>query len=238
MELPGKSLPKSEYYTEGVAEYVMVLFPGEFKGICVDVGAYDPMWLSNSWILEQAGWEVHCIEPNPKCIPQLKKLRKYVYECACGEHNEDNVELFVYYNDTAGEAAGTGLIKHTDPYAEKIFSHTLTTNVRTLDWLMENEIKRDHIDYLSIDVEHNEMAVLRGTDLGRWKPKVIVIESLSDSEKAEQREWLKERMYRLVHRIVYNDIYIREDYYNSCLFLDQGVKTFRHSNPAYHPAIA
>lgn len=197
------------YWTEGVAEYVKELFPKEFKGICIEVGAFAPKFMSNSWIFEQDGWEVYCIEPNPKCILELKKYRKHALEYACGAENLDDQDLFVYPS-AIGEAAGTGLINHN---GTKNYLRIEKVTVRTLDWLMENEIKKDHIDYLSIDVERNEMSVLRGTDLARWNPEVIVIENLDDgkdSNSLDQHVWLETYGYVCRHRIVVNDIYIKE----------------------------
>ena len=222
----------NEHYSEGVAEYVLTLFPPDFKGICVDVGAYDPIWLNNSWLFEEEGWDAHCIEPNPSCIPKLKEYRKNVYEYACGSENKDSADFFVFAaNEIVGEAAGTGLIdfrlnKRSGERHKKIFSHQLKVKVRTLDWLMENEIKRDHIDYLSIDVERYEMEVLRGTDLTRWRPKVIVIERLE--EEYTQSDWLKSFNYRAIHRIVFNDIYIDEDFYQSNLVLNPITNTMEY----------
>lgn len=66
------------YVTEGVGEYVLTLFKG-FRGVCVDVGAYEPYWMNNSWIFERIGWDTYCIEPNPNCIEKLKKERKNVH---------------------------------------------------------------------------------------------------------------------------------------------------------------
>jgi FkbM family methyltransferase len=232
-----------EYITDGVPEYILTLFPKNFVGICVDVGAYDPFWISNSWIFEQAGWDVYCIEPNPSCIPRLKKYRKNVLEYACSYENKDDVELFVYSVNYAGpnllnketwngEASGTGLIDHSLIHQKNIadshnnlLSRIVKVKARTLDWLMENEIKQDHIDYLSIDVERNEIAVLKGIDLLKWNPKVISIENLSRDlsldvewddiwkDPKEQEIILTEHGYRYVHRITPNDIYIQQNYY-------------------------
>lgn len=211
-------------YSEGIAEYAMSLFPEGFKGICVDVGAYDPIWLSNSWLFEQAGWDCYCIEPNPRCIPRLKKHRKNVYEYACSDKNEDDATLFVYSSPAVGEAAGTGLIEQEDWYSKTLLSHQLKVKVRTLDWLVENELNIDHIDYLTIDVERGESAVLRGTDLARWQPKILVVENLEYIP--EQNQWIVDRGYRYVHRIVYNDIYIQLQYYVDRLVYDDTVKSF------------
>ena len=105
-----------------------------------------------------------------------------------------------------------------DKYHKQIFSRQLKVKVRTLNWLMENEIKRDHIDYLSIDVERHEMEVLKGTSLNKWKPKIIVIERLE--EDRIQSDWLESFNYRPIYRIAFNDVYIDEEFYQSNLVLN------------------
>ena len=208
------------YVTEGAAEYVVTLFPFAYVGVCVDVGAFDPLWTSNSWLFEQMGWDTYCIEPNPHCIPKLKKYRKNVLAYACSDFNSDNEKLYLFNSKNLGEfeeAAGTGLIDHrlgpSDPIRhEDIFSVEIPVKVRTLDWLMENEIKKEHIDYLSIDVENNELSTLCGISLFKWKPKVICIENINQVDKT-QLAYLSVRGYRLVHRIIFNDFYMLDDYY-------------------------
>lgn len=211
------------YITEGVGEYVLSLFKG-FRGVCVDIGAYHPYWLNNSWIFERIGWDTYCIEPNPNCIPELKRERKNVLEYACGNKNQDKVNLYIYKNEIVGEAGGTGLFSNpknlqiTDKWNVNEFSGKALVKVRTLDWLMENEIKKDHIDYLSIDAEKSEMDILRGTNLERWKPKIIVVENTDEDQ--EQRDHLAYRGYRRVNRIVFNDIYILESYYLEHIYIE------------------
>jgi FkbM family methyltransferase len=199
-----------EYITEGVGEFVQTLFPPDFKGTCIDVGAYDPFWISNSYLFEQAGWNVYCIEPNPHCIPKLKKYRKNVLQYACSNKNEDNIDFYIYALPTCGEAAGSGLLSQPNG---GIFQEKLTVTTRTLDWLMENKIKQDHIDFLSIDVERNEVNVLKGTNLDRWKPSVIAIENLYGFEKEDvvdpdQFEILSKYGYQRIYRVSFNDVYI------------------------------
>jgi FkbM family methyltransferase len=219
----------SEYLTYGEAEYCIKLFPENFKGVCVDIGAFDPFWISNSYLFNKLGWDVYCIEPNPHCIPKLKAYRKNVLQYACGSENKDDVDFYIFSIQYAGpqngqkleewygEAAASGLIKHTG--TETIPQELVKVNVRTLDWLMENEIRQNHIDLLSIDVERNEIDVLRGIDLNRWNPKVIIIESLYNLDHGKdisnmdidpiQGEYLGRFGYKFIHRIPVNDIYIK-----------------------------
>jgi len=211
------------YVTEGVAEYVLTLFKG-FRGVCVDIGAYHPYWLNNSWIFEKIGWDTYCIEPNPNCIPKLKEERLHVLEYACGSINKDSVPLFVYKNSTVGEAGGTGImnsphrIRSTDKWSFQEYIGKVSVNIRTLDWLMENEILEENIDYLSIDVENSEIDVLKGTDLARWKPKIIVIENINEDDA--QIQYLKDRGYRRVNRMIFNDIYVLDEYYMKNLYVE------------------
>src|SRR4030067_3293017 len=135
------------YLTEGVAEYVMTLFPPDYLGVCIDVGAFHPRWLSNSWIFEQKGWDTYCIEPNPHCLPALKGERKNVIDFACGSENKDNIDFYIYrtlwagYNDNDkeiwdGAGAYTGLIKHKESRGE--IQDIVKVNVRTLDHILDN----------------------------------------------------------------------------------------------------
>ncbi len=198
-----------QYETEGHAEFVKTLFPSDFIGVCIDIGAHHPTWISNSWIFEQAGWQTYCIEPNPNCIPELEKLRKIVLQYAVGDRNEDNVPFYIYSvsNDYAGpfhQASETGLFSKENM---KDWPTTLiNVKLRTFEWLMENEVKEGKVDYLSIDVEGAEMQVLSTLDTSRWKPKVIVIENYYDTP--DQHIWFRQHGYDLVKRIHLNNIYV------------------------------
>jgi hypothetical protein len=133
------------YVTEGVPEFVKTLFPIDFKGIGIDVGAYHSTWINNTWILEQAGWDIYCIEPNPHCLDELKANRKKVYPYAIGPKFSDDEILYIIKagHGPNGEAGGTGLLNHK-PEGElggsnwSIPKGTQTeqvkTRVRPLDW--------------------------------------------------------------------------------------------------------
>jgi FkbM family methyltransferase len=202
------------YFTEGIAEFVMAQFPHNFAGVCVDVGAYHPLWSSNSWIFEQVGWETYCIEPNPNRLPDLIKMRKNVIPVACSDKNENQVDFYIYktywteqgpetQNLWMSDGAFTGLIKYKDTDKTSI-SEVVKVDVRTLNDIF-TDYNISNVDYISIDVERNEMAVLRGLDLTKWKPTIIVIEN--ELNLTDQHGWLSSYGYKCIHRIGVNDIY-------------------------------
>jgi len=193
-----------------VSATVRALFPRDFRGVCIDVGAYHPTWLSNSNELERLGWDVYCIEPNPYCIPGLLGKRKNVLECAAGKRNIEQAPFYIYRtghgpDDMAGH---TGLMEkcEKDEAGEYELAHV---SVRTLDQLLGSPaIPVDRVDILLIDTEGTEMDVLRGFDIQTWKPKAIVIENI-DPGNTEQLDYLQARGYALRKRIIFNDIYER-----------------------------
>ncbi len=197
-----------ELWTEGVGEYVFTLFPSEYKGVFVDVGAFHPTLISNSYIFEQNGWYTYCIEPNPSCIDKLKSIRKNVFQYACGNINADDVPFYIYKSDgIAGEASCTGLIEHDDYYSKSMFHHVDYVKLRTLDWLIKHELKIHSIDILSIDVEGTELKVLQGLNLYRYTPTIIIIESITLEEHSQQLAFLSKYNYEQIYRISVNDIY-------------------------------
>lgn len=51
-------------------------FPSGYRGIFFDVGAYEPVNISNSYHFEMNNWDVHCFEANTLLIDGLKSQRK------------------------------------------------------------------------------------------------------------------------------------------------------------------
>jgi FkbM family methyltransferase len=53
------------------------------------------------------------------------------------------------------------------------------------------------INYVNIDCEGHDLAVLRGLDLNRCRPRIITIEGWTNEARGVQREYLEEYGYRL-----------------------------------------
>ena len=195
-----------------ISEYIVPMFQKGSIGVCIDIGAYDPIWINNSIELENLGWRCYCIEPNPHCIPALKSVRKNVLEYAIGATNKDNVDFYINYVDPLphhsrhlGEAGYTGINKIPTSQAGVVTVEKV--KLRTFEWVMENEIKEEHVDVISIDVEGNEMDVLATLDVSRWLPKVVICENSNNN--IEQHNWFEMMGFGKIKRHCDNDIYVR-----------------------------
>ena len=58
-------------------KYLSKFFDKEYKGTCVDVGAYDGISGSNSYFFEKNGWDCLCIEPVPESFNKCKTFELY-----------------------------------------------------------------------------------------------------------------------------------------------------------------
>jgi FkbM family methyltransferase len=160
-----------------------VLFRGR-RGVFVDVGARDGATISNTFYLEQSlGWTGLCLEPHPDLYNQLVRTRS----CQC---------LNVAASDRS--AAGLDFVKFLEePLGNSGFVSTFRDPARLAG--IRHEIIRvparplremlgayPLVDYLDIDVEGHELAVLRGIDFSTVRFGVIGVECEDGSSEAEE----------------------------------------------------
>ena len=63
-----------------VDEVLRSYFPDySYKGVFFDVGAFEPIRISNSHHFHLNGWKVYSFEANPAKIPLLKQHRDHVF---------------------------------------------------------------------------------------------------------------------------------------------------------------
>ena len=182
-----------------------------YKGVFFDVGAFEPIRISNSHHFYMNGWNVYSFEANPNLIEELKKHRQNVYNYAIYDEDKDEIEFNVVNdgNWTAGFSA-IELSKDYEtifPCATKTISK-IKVPQKTLNTIINTEIPDlTSIDIMSIDIEGGELKCLKGFDLNRFSPKVMVIENVTNDINI--KNYLEERGYRLDKQYAYNQFYIK-----------------------------
>jgi len=180
-------------------------------GICIEIGAYDGIFLSNTLFFENKGWTALCIEPIPDIFKQCKINRKLCYECCMGENDSLNEE-FTIFNVNGSQSAISSLEPDsrliTNLCHDKTLSLKINVKVRSLNLLLNELQFSKNINFISIDTENTELDVLKGIDLNVYNVKLFVIEN--NFNEAFCEEYLNRFGYTKINRIAVNDFYIKE----------------------------
>jgi FkbM family methyltransferase len=180
---------------------LIAAFFGPRKGTFVEVGANEPRARSQTFHLEQAGWSGVLIEPQPALAAQLRAERKakvFAVACSAPENVGKTLPLHV-----AGPLSSLDRARMAPGAAPEA---VIDVPVRTLDSVLEEAGTLAGFDFLSIDVEGHEIEVLRGFDVARWRPRLILLEDhVGDLSK---HRYLTRAGYRIIRRYENNGWYV------------------------------
>jgi len=182
-------------------------FDRKRKGTIIEVGAFDGRHLSNSYNLDKIGWNSVCIEPNPKYYNILIRNRpKAVCYNVAASDKESELEIMF---DELGLLSGHNISKSglDAKYQKRGLKFDSLENQKvpciTLDRLI-SKLNISRIDCISIDVEGHELSVLRGLNLKKTKPKLLIVEANSEELKEMIVQNLLEYNYYLLYEISVN----------------------------------
>jgi FkbM family methyltransferase len=175
--------------------YAYLYFKGKKDGYFIDIGAYDGITISNTFALEKIGWKGVCVEPVPEIYDILKKNRK----CECinaAIYNEDGKTLD--FIQTKGGRSGfitdmnDSMISAAE--SEGIIGRYSVKTITFENLMRNNNVK--HVDFMSIDVEGAEFAVLDSIDFNKYKFDLITIEN--NHGKNKLRDYMFSKGYKIL----------------------------------------
>jgi FkbM family methyltransferase len=180
---------------------LIAAFFGNRRGYFVEVGANEPRERSQTWHLEQAGWTGVLIEPQPALAAKLRAARSaQVFAVACSSPDDAGKTLPLHVAGPLSALDRERMAPGANPET------VIDVPVRTLDSVLEEAGSPPGFDFLSIDVEGHEIEVLRGFDIARWHPRLILLEDhVGDLSK---HRFLTAAGYRIIRRYENNGWYV------------------------------
>ena len=166
--------PKKSYSVFG-EDLVIYNFFKKKNGFYVDIGAYHPLEGSNTYLLyKNKNWSGINIDINHFSIKLFNIARKNDYNLNIGISNSKKI-LKVYFRKNINML--NTLNKKMAKIHFKNGFYQKKIQVDKLDNILNNsKFKNRRIDFLNIDVEGEELNVLKSLDFKRYKPKLICIE--------------------------------------------------------------
>ena len=188
------------------------VFKGKCDGFYIDIGAMDPVEGSITKHFYDLGWTGINIEPDARFHDRLQLARpRDLNLCiAVGDTREDRT-FYQFEAPGISTLSGENLRHFADqhfPYRE------LTVAVTTLADICRSYVHKP-IDFLKIDAEGWEAAIIRGADWQCFRPLVLVIEATKPySYIPTWHEWepvLLEARYLFTYSDGVNRYYVREE---------------------------
>ena len=187
------------------------IFKGKKGGLCIEIGSYNGVDLSNTLFFEKVGWKCILVEPIKEMCQHAQKFRNcpIVNAAVISQENQKSVP-FNLVKDVETLSFTTTDSKHTqriDAEGGKIEKRMVPAI--TMNRLIQRyNVKR--IDFITIDTEGSELEVLRGFDLNKVKPRFIIVENNKDLLDKSISNYLKNYGYTHVKITGCNDWYAQK----------------------------
>jgi FkbM family methyltransferase len=184
------------------------------NGFYIDVGAGHPVYDNVSFVFYLAGWRGITVEPNPAlaALGRAVRPRDHLYEGLCGATSGE-ATLYLQHEF---HGLSTTIAEHAQAAEKEVnrSAEAVTLPMTTLAALCEQHTPGS-FEFLKVDVEGAEGDVLRGADLSRFRPRIIVVEAIKPLTLAPAwGEWeplLARHGYRYIWDDELNRYYIAEE---------------------------
>jgi len=180
------------------------------QGFYIDVGAFDPNRLSNTKRFYLRGWRGINVEPNPKRIEKFNLLRPEDVNLNIGISDKEGTITAYKFLETASYTFSKEFVARNTAWGFKL-EKELNIQVDTLENVLDKHLGGRQIDFVSIDTEGHDMAVLKSNNWEKYRPTVVCIESLSTEGGGygkRQESFLVSKGYKKVYDNGLNSLHI------------------------------
>jgi len=202
-------------YTRNFEDVILQrVFANIPEGCYVDVGASAPVIDSNTYALYTQGWRGICIDPMRVADWAAARPGDVFIAAALGA-SPGETTFHVYESTLQISTASPETREHWAVRGGIDPSRSVNVPVRTLDDVLDEHLAGRTLHLVSIDVEGMEEDVLRGFDLQRHRPWLILLEAVKPgTAEPNHGAWepvLLNNGYRMVYFDGVNRFYLAEE---------------------------
>lgn len=186
---------------------------GQLEGLYFEVGAFDGLYYSVSYAFDAVGWDGLLVEAIPERYEQCVKNRphaKVEHAALVGPGAPASLKFTVVEDAYGGMLSFANTDASHKQAVKDLPKREVEVPTATLDSLLGKHFDGRRLDFASIDVEGGELEVLRGFDLERWRPRILMLEDNSGGDRRID-EYMKDKAYQFVAWVEMNRVYARKD---------------------------
>lgn len=192
-------------------------------GFYVDIGANHPKKFSSTYLFYQRGWQGICVDPWPEATKLFAKYRPSDLFVNCGIGNQtSNLNYYCFASSLMNtfDAAEAESVQKNIALDDgcRLVEVKKVAVCKLADLLNDNSsfLAARKIDFMNIDVEGGELAVLESNDWSKYLPGIIAIEihgfDLSCANDFPVHNYLVDKGYQLIAKTQLTAIYRHQDY--------------------------
>lgn len=207
----------SDYFSEAGQDMLVKdnFFKNQKSGFFLEIGAFDGIEGSNCYHFEKfMNWEGIAIEASPLQFEKLKKNRNCkLMNIAIGSENKQ-VEFYEVVEGFT-QMSGINNLNFKDSFERiKKNSNSKINKINIECKTFEKLIPSDQIiDLISIDIEGNELDVLKSINFDKYQIKVIILENKIPKEFSYLK-FFKEKNFYYFDRVGMDEIYYNKKYFS------------------------
>lgn len=155
-----------------------LFFRGRKSGFYVDVGANHPLYDSVTKLFYDKGWHGINVEPSQKMFQLLSHDRPRDINLNIGLSDRAGKNMLREY-EAPGYSTFAQEMKHehsSKPRHDTVKYHDYEVEIDTLSSVLER-LGVGSIQFLKVDVEGYEYAVLSGNDWKKYRPEIVCVEA-------------------------------------------------------------
>jgi FkbM family methyltransferase len=171
-------LPNKCFSQDGEDLILDRLMCGKQSGFYVDVGAHHPVRFSNTYLFYLRGWRGINIDAQPGSMQPFQKLRKRDINLEIGVDAINGYMTYFQFNEPALNTFNEQEARLKDKAPYRIIDQ-IQLKVLRLDEILERHLPMGvAIDFISVDVEGKDLAVLQSNNWNQYRPRFVLAETL------------------------------------------------------------
>jgi FkbM family methyltransferase len=164
------------------------LFPHDYVGFYVDIGANDPVSNSITKHFYDGGWSGVNVEPG-RAFPKLQNHRPRDINLNVAVSRVPGRAFFFDFPDAPSDGTLEYVVARENE-RKSVSCERKQVKLITLSQLCDEHTKGRTIDFMSIDVEGHEGEVIAGGDWKRFRPRILIVEATRPhSRKPSHQSW-------------------------------------------------
>lgn len=185
------------------------------RGYYIEIGAAHPVEYSNSYRFYLYGWSGLTIEPNEDLAALHKQMRPRDVCVNIGVSESATPLKYWKFSNPFYNTFDEDVVSVVQKAGVELVGSSIVPTA-TLKTIMDTHVTAKMIDFMSVDCEGMDLAVLKSSDWVKWRPKAVLVEDHQANMLAITNSpitlFLCDQNYTLVSRLGFTSLYVANEH--------------------------